>query len=63
MSFSISISGHSSEPHNAKVKEVFEQAVRDLKAMPGATLGGYFNSGDQTGGLSGKAEDVDAQPA
>ena len=49
MSYSISISGHSSGDHNAKVKEVAEEAVRKLKELPGSTvtLSGYSN--DNTG--------------
>ncbi len=49
MSYQISISGHSSDDHNAKVKEVAEDAARKLKELPGATvtLSGYSN--DNTG--------------
>ncbi len=43
MSFSVSISGHSSKPHNAAVQAAVEAAVEALKKVPGmnATVSGY----------------------
>jgi hypothetical protein len=48
MSYSISISGHSSEPHNEIVKQGAEDLARKLQALPGSsgvTLSGYSNDG------------------
>lgn len=48
MSYQINISGHSAGPHNAKVKEVTDNAVRELRALPGSTVTvtGYSNDND-----------------
>jgi hypothetical protein len=48
VSYSISIGGHSNQPHNAQVKEIAEEAARKLQALPGSTgvsLSGYSNDG------------------
>lgn len=52
MSYNISISGHSSEPHNAEVKAIAEEAAKKLQALPGSTvtLSGYSN--DNTGNIT-----------
>jgi hypothetical protein len=52
LSYSISISGHSTEPHNDAVKQIAEEATRKLQALPGGTasLGGYSN--DNTGRIT-----------
>lgn len=53
MSYSISLTGHSGEPHNEEVKAIAEEAYRKLKAIPGSTnvgLSGYSNDG--TGSLA-----------
>jgi hypothetical protein len=48
MSFSISISGHSGEKHNAEVNEAFTAAVTALNKIPGVTgtASGYSNDGE-----------------
>ena len=55
MSYSLTITGHTANEHNAKVKEVAEEAWAKLKALhrqdePAPTLSGY--SGDQTGSIT-----------
>lgn len=52
MSYSISLSGHSGEPHNEEVKAIAEEAYRKLNAIPGTTsvtLSGY--TADNTGSV------------
>lgn len=55
MSYSITISGHTANEHNAKVKEIAEDAWSRLAALhsegeTSPSLSGY--SGDQTGSIS-----------
>jgi hypothetical protein len=59
MSFQISISGHSSGPHNDAVKAVFEQAIKDLRKIPSSTISGsgYSNDGES---ITLSAENVPA---
>ena len=48
MSFSISITGHSNEKHNAAVQEAVDAALDVLVTVPGitATVSGYSNDGE-----------------
>jgi len=52
VSFSISIGGHSSNPHNAKVQEAVDAALGVLAEVEGlsCTVTGY--SGDSTGSIT-----------
>ncbi len=54
MSYEIKIVGHTGNPHNAKVKEIAEEAWRKCKEFQSEnetpTLTGY--SGDQTGSIT-----------
>jgi hypothetical protein len=45
----MNLSGHSSKPHNEAVKRVFDQAVRDLRAIDGNTVSGNGYSNDDSG--------------
>jgi hypothetical protein len=45
----MNLSGHSSKPHNEAVKRVFDQAVRDLRAIEGNTVSGNGYSNDDSG--------------
>jgi hypothetical protein len=59
MSYSFSLSGHSSGPHNAKVKEVFDNAVKELKTIPGGTVSGTGYSNDNDGRVELDASKVE----
>lgn len=63
MSFSITITGHSSDPHNDAVLAVFEDAVRRLRALPNSSpLSASGYSGDASGEISFTADDVADAP-
>ncbi len=63
MSFSISLSGHSSEPHNAAVANAFRDAVRALRAVPGMSITGSGSTSDATGSITLTTDAVDAPDA
>lgn len=55
MSYSVTITGHTGNEHNAKVKEIADEAWAKCKALhredePPPSLTGY--SGDQTGSIT-----------
>ena len=49
MSWSFSLSGHSSEPHNEAVKAAFDECVGKLQAIPGNTVAGTGYTSDNSG--------------
>lgn len=63
MSYSIQLSGHSSEDHNDAVKAIAKEAQAKLAALPGSsgvTLAGY--SSDNTGSIALTTEESLAEP-
>lgn len=65
MSYSISISGHSGEPHNHEVQEAVDAALAILDIVPGmsATVSGYSNDGTGNITLVGKLPREEAKKA
>lgn len=65
MSYSVIISGHTANEHNAKVKEIAERAWADFKALhrddeTPPSLTGY--SGDQSGSITLATPQTAAEP-
>jgi hypothetical protein len=55
MSFSIGITGHSSNPHNQAVQDAVDAALETLEGVEGltATVTGYSNDGEGSVTLTG----------